>query len=78
MANVEEGIFQVPLKLVDSSAAIRLLMRKYCDVPASLADACLIRLAEELNIGDILTLDSDFRLYRWRRTKPFRLVLDGH
>lgn len=78
MANVEEGIFQVPLKLADSSAAIRLLMRKYCDVPASLADACLIRLAEELNTGDILTLDSDFRLYRWRKTKPFQLVLDGH
>jgi predicted nucleic acid-binding protein len=30
-----------------------------------LADACLIRLADELGTGDILTLDQDFVSYRW-------------
>ncbi|MGC2163889.1 MAG: PIN domain-containing protein [Silvibacterium sp.] len=76
MENVEQGIFQLPLRLADSAAAIRSLMTKYRDTPSSLADACLIRMAEELNTGDILTLDSDFRSYRWRKTRPFRLLLD--
>ena len=53
-------------------------MQKYADIPASLADGCLIQMAEELNTGDILTLDSDFRSYRWRRNRPFRLLLDVH
>jgi uncharacterized protein len=76
MANVESGIFQLSFRLAESASDIRALMHKYRDTPASLADACLIRMAEELNTGDILTLDSDFVSYRWRRTQPFRLLVD--
>jgi predicted nucleic acid-binding protein len=32
-------------------------------------------MADELNTGDILTLDSDFRHYRWRKTRPFRILV---
>lgn len=76
MANIEMGVFRVPFKLEEAAAAVRGLMQKYSDIPASLADGCLIQMAEELNTGDILTLDSDFRSYRWRRNRPFRLLLD--
>lgn len=76
MANIEMGVFKVPFKLKESATAIRVLMQKYSDIPASLADVCLIQMAEELNTGDILTLDSDFRSYRWRKNRPFRLLLD--
>jgi predicted nucleic acid-binding protein len=38
------------------------------------ADACLIHLATELETGDILTLDRDFRIYRWGANKPFHLL----
>ena len=51
-------------------------MRKYQDQPADFADACLIHLADELNTGDILTLDRDFELYRWRKTATFHLLVD--
>ncbi len=76
VANVESGAFTVPFSLAASAAAVRAIMRKYQDLPADLADACLVQMADELATGDILTLDSDFRKYRWRRTRPFDLLID--
>jgi hypothetical protein len=32
-------------------------------------------LADVLNTGDILTLDSHFRHYRWRRNRRFNLLI---
>jgi uncharacterized protein len=48
------------------------LLRKYADVPMSLADACLVRMTETLSDPVILTTDSDFRIYRRhsRQTVP--------
>jgi len=40
------------------------LMKKYSDVPMSLADACLVRMSEILADPVVLTTDTDFRLYR--------------
>lgn len=71
LENVERGIFAIPLRLDVSAKPIRRLLRKYADVPVGLADACLIHLATELKTGRILTLDSDFRVYRWGRGRPF-------
>lgn len=39
-------------------------MRKYADVPMSLADACLVRMTEVLPEPIVLTTDADFRVYR--------------
>jgi uncharacterized protein len=75
LENVVRGVFQVPFQLSRSAAAVRFTLRKYRDLSADFADACLIQLAEELNTGDILTLDSDFRTYRWRRNRAFNLLV---
>ena len=75
LANVEQGIFQIPMQLNQAAAPIRAILRKYRDVPADLADACLIHLADELDTGEILTLDSDFARYRWRRNRAFQLLI---
>ena len=40
------------------------LMKKYADVPMSLADACLVRMTETLADPVILTTDADFHIYR--------------
>jgi uncharacterized protein len=40
------------------------LMQKYANVPASLADASLVRMTETLRDPILLTTDSDFRVYR--------------
>jgi predicted nucleic acid-binding protein len=75
LASVEAGILQVPLQLQPSAGTVRTILRKYLDTPADFADACLIHMADELNTGDILTLDSDFKHYRWRRTRHFRMLI---
>jgi predicted nucleic acid-binding protein len=40
------------------------LLKKYADVPMSLADACLVRMTEMLSDPLVLTTDNDFRIYR--------------
>ncbi len=73
--NVEHGVFEIPFRLVGVSRSVRLLMKKYARVPMDFADACLVHLADELDTGRILTLDSDFRVYRWRKGHAFELLL---
>jgi uncharacterized protein len=75
IASVDAGILEVPFRLNQSASAVREIMRKYRDIPADFADACLIQMADELDTGDILTLDSDFKHYRWRRNKSFNLLI---
>ncbi len=45
------------------------LLKKYSDVPMSLADGCLVRLAENYPQSLILTVDSDFNVYRKNGTQ---------
>ncbi len=63
-ALLERGIVQVALQVTDQLADIRALMLRYRDRPMSLADACLVRLAELHPGGTVFTLDGDFRIYR--------------
>lgn len=76
LENVERRVFQVPLQLAKSASPVRTILRKYRDVPADFADACLIHLADLVESGDILTLDHDFEYYRWRRNNPFNLLVN--
>jgi predicted nucleic acid-binding protein len=75
LANVEEGHFQIPFQLTRSAASVHAILSKYRDLPAGFADACLVHMADELDTGDILTLDRDFAHYRWRRTRSFRMLI---
>jgi predicted nucleic acid-binding protein len=72
--NMAAGIFQVPFQLSGDTAGVKQVLRKYKDRKIDLADACLIRLADQFGTGDILTLDQDFTIYRWGRNKPFRVL----
>ena len=75
LENVAGGLFQVPFQLSQAAGAVLRLMRKYRDTPMDFADACLICLAGELGTGDIVTLDSDFEVYRWGRGRAFRRLI---
>ena len=72
--NVAAGIVQIPFQLSRESAGVKQVLRKYSDRKIDLADACLIRLADEFGTADILTLDQDFLIYRWGKNKPFRML----
>jgi uncharacterized protein len=75
LSNIAKGTFRIPFRLSDCAFEIQRILRKYRDTPADFADACLIHMADRLNTGDILTLDSDFKHYRWRRNKHFRMLI---
>jgi len=75
LASIDLGILEIRFRLSESAGHVQTLMEKYIDTPADFADACLIRMADELDTGDILTLDSDFRHYRWRRNRAFRMLI---
>lgn len=75
LQNVEEGMFLIPYQLTGNVATVAKLLKKYADVPMDLADACLVNLATIYQTGRILTLDSDFRFYRWGRNRPFDLLI---
>ena len=75
LANIETGFFSIPFQLSHSAGEVRAILRKYQDTPADFADACLIQMANELETGDILTLDRHFRHYRWRRNRSFRFLI---
>lgn len=75
LASIGVGSLTIPLHVDEHARQVRDLMRKYRDTPADFADACLIHMANELNTGDILTLDSDFKHYRWKRNRAFNLLI---
>ncbi|MDZ8032683.1 hypothetical protein [Nostoc sp. DedSLP04] len=53
-------------------------MKRYQNVPMSLADACLVRMSELINGSSVLTLDSDFRVYRKNKNEMMDLIIaDG-
>lgn len=75
LASIEAGQLEMPFRLANCADRVDAHFTKYADTPCDLADACLIQMADELGTGDILTLDSDFKHYRWRRNRAFRLLV---
>jgi predicted nucleic acid-binding protein len=72
---LERGVLRIALSVQEEQADLRALMHRYRSRPMSLADACLVRLSELHNSAEILTLDSDFRIYRRHGNKviPVRM-----
>ena len=75
LASIENGAIEIRFDLAQSAGAVRATLERYRDTPADLADACLVEMADQLDTGDILTLDSDFKHYRWRRNRRFRMLI---
>lgn len=72
---LERGVLQVALRVQDHHADLSALMQRYRNVPMSLADACLVRLSELHAHAEVMTFDSDFRVYRRHGNKviPVRM-----
>ena len=63
-ALLDRGSLRPAFDLASHLPPVLRLMRKYADVPMSLADACLVRMTEVFAEPTLLTTDSDFRVYR--------------
>ena len=71
---IERGIIIVDFSLRTELPTIRKLMQKYASVPMSLADACLVRMSELDTKAKVITLDSDFKIYRRNRRQSIPSV----
>jgi len=72
---LERGVLRVGLEIEDQLADLRTLVSRYRDRPMSLADACLVRLAELHPGGVVFTLDGDFRIYRRHGNKVIPVLM---
>jgi predicted nucleic acid-binding protein len=61
---IHKGVVAIRFNLAEELPAVTSLLKKYSSIPMSLADACLVRMAEQHTNSPILTLDSHFRIYR--------------
>jgi predicted nucleic acid-binding protein len=61
---VARGLVRSDFHVMAEVDPIRALMKKFSSVPMSLADACLVRMTELDQKSVVLTLDSDFKIYR--------------
>jgi uncharacterized protein len=58
------GLVKIDFSVSSHQPDVWQLLRKYADQPMSLADACLVRMAELNDNCQIFTTDKDFLVYR--------------
>lgn len=71
---ISGGALVVRPVLAEHAERVAALMRKYADVPMSLADDCLVVLAERHPEARLFTLDTDFRVYRMHGRRRIGLL----
>lgn len=71
---LENGALRIAFRIEEHVSALRKLHHKYRDRPMSLADACIVRMAEIHERHAVLTLDSDFTIYRKHSRVPLELI----
>ena len=72
---IERGVLQIDFSLSAQVENVKVLMKKYKDVPMSLADACLVRMSELIDNSVVFTLDSDFYNYRKNGRRKIPLII---
>jgi len=66
-------IFDIDIRDIDEMINLTV---KYKDLPMDLADCSLVILAQKKNIRDILSIDSDYDVYRIFKKEPFNNLLN--
>jgi hypothetical protein len=74
---IKQGHINLSFSLDQEIEAIEKLMKCYSLVPMSLADACLVRMSEIYEDSLILTLDSDFKIYRKHRNQTIFIIISN-
>jgi uncharacterized protein len=64
MSLLRRGALEIAFHPQPEIPALERLMQRYANVPMSFADACLVRMSELQADSQVLTLDSDFSVYR--------------
>lgn len=75
MSVLDRGIFDLSFSYFQHASRIRRLLCTYGDQPMSVADACLVRMAEVPGGSPVVTTDADFRVYRTIGDEPLDVRL---
>jgi predicted nucleic acid-binding protein len=74
---LHRGVLEIAFRLDGEMKPVARLLSKYADVPMSVADASLVRMAEHFSDSAVLTVDSDFSLYRKNGRQVIPTILPG-
>lgn len=74
---LSSNVVKLDFRMLPEIDALRRLMRKFANVPMSVADACLVRMTELDAESVIVTLDGDFRVYRRNRQQVIPTIMPG-
>ena len=72
---LDAGVLVVDFDVMASRQALRRHMDKYASLPMSLADACLVVMAEKHRRAPVFTVDQHFRTYRKHRREAIATVM---
>ena len=71
---IEGNVIEIAFDLQEEAGNVRVLMDRYESVPMSFADACLVRMSERIANSAVMTLDSDFKIYRKHRNEEISII----
>jgi predicted nucleic acid-binding protein len=71
---LESDLLRIECLVMAERVAVARLLRKYADRPMSLADACVVRLAELHDGASVFTIDGDFSVYRKHGRRRIPLI----
>ena len=71
----ERKVLSTSFSLAEHIGPVFALLKKYRDVPMSMADACLVRMTELHQESSILTFDTDFNIYRRHKYRVIPLLI---
>jgi predicted nucleic acid-binding protein len=72
---VARGLLRVDFAIREEMPRVRALMKRYRNLPMSLADACLVRMTEQAPACRVVTFDSHFRIYRRHDRRPIPVLM---
>ncbi|MTI61976.1 MAG: PIN domain-containing protein [Firmicutes bacterium] len=75
---IKRGALEVKQINIEDISRIIDLSEKYSDVPMDFADASLIMVSELENIKEIISIDSDFYIYRNIRNEYVKNIFNYH
>lgn len=72
---VQRGVLSLPFHPAEETVAVSRLLNTYRDIPMSLADARMMRVAEQHTDSVVLTSDPDFIVYRKPRHRVIPVLM---
>jgi predicted nucleic acid-binding protein len=74
LETIDRHAVSIQFSLSNEVSSVRRLMKRYGNLPMSLADACLVRMTEIFADSTTFTLDRDFSAYRRNGRRSIPLI----